>query len=233
MRPRTIRISPYAAADPNAISTSQTPAAGGVQNLTITGVLASGGVATLDIPRQVVITPVGDESARLFYVEGTDSKGNFMAEAIVGGNAVATETVQAFKTVTKVSIDADTDNGAVEVGTGTIVFSNWFPLDYLNPEFRVSLALQCSLCTTPKFTVETTSSNILTREGSGTSRVDVQNDFDLIFPPFTKFDHDTLVDVIVDSTGNINFPVMAVRLKSVQVFTVAEAQLEVIQASSR
>lgn len=233
MRPRIIRIAPYAAADANAVSVSQTPAAGGVQNLTITGVLASGGVATLDVPRQVVITPVGDESARLFYVEGTGNKGNFLAEAIVGGNAAATETVQAFKTVTRVSIDADTDNGAVEVGTGTIVFSNWFPLDYLSPQFKVSLALQCSLCTTPKFTVETTLSNILRRRGSGATEVDVLNDFDLIYPPFILHDHDTLVDQTADATGNLAFPVRAIRLKSVQVFTVAEAQLEVIQASSR
>jgi hypothetical protein len=232
MRPRTIRISPYAVADPNGISISQTPAAGGVQNLTITGVLASGGVATLDIPRQVVIDSNGNDSARLFYIEGTGAKGNFMAEAVVGGNATSVETVQAFKTVTRVSVDGNTASTVV-VGTGTIVYSNWFPLDYLSPQFKVSLALQCSLCTTPKFTVETTSSDILRRRGSGTSRVDVQNDFDLIYPPFTKFDHDTLVDKIADATGNLNFPVMAVRLKSVQVFTAAQAQLEVIQASSR
>ena len=232
MRPRIIRIAPYEAADDNAISLSQTPAAGGDQSLTITGVKASGGVATLDIPRQVVIESAADDSGRLFFVDGTNRKGNHQVEALVGGNATTVETVQAFKTITDVRVDGDTA-GAVKVGTGTKVRSNWLNLDYLEPHFQVSLALQVSLATTPKFTVELTLSDITRRQGNLADPVDVRNDFDLIYPPFISVDHDTLVDVIVNATGNIDFPIRALRLQSVQVFTVGTVSLEVMQASSR
>ena len=233
MRPRIIRISPYDAADPNAITTAETLSGGGAdQSFAITGVKASGGVATLDIPRQVVITPAGDDSGRIFVVEGTNRKDNYQVEAIVGGNATATQTVQAFKTITKVRSDGNTAS-TVEVGTGTKVNSNWLPLDYYALPFEVALALQVSLATSPDFTVELTLSNILRRKGNLDADVDVRDDFDLIYPPFIVSDHDTLANVTSNATGNIDFPVRAVRLLSNTVFTVGTVSLEVIQASGR
>jgi len=189
-------------------------------------------VATLDIPRQVVITPASDETGRLFVVEGTNRKDNYQVEAIKGGNAAATETVQAFKTITDVRVDGDTA-GAVEVGTGTKVRSNWFVLDYMALPFEVALALQVSLATSPDFTVELTLSDITRRQGNLADPVDIRDDFDLIYPPFIASDHDTLANVTTDATGNIDFPVRALRLLSNTAFTVDTVSLEVIQASGR
>lgn len=233
MRPRIIRISPYNALDANAISVSQQPAGGGSdQALTITGVTASGGVATLDIPRQVVFLPAGNETGRIFVVEGTNRKDNYQVEAVVGGNAARTTTVQAFKTVTNVRVDGNTA-GAVEVGIDTKVNSNWLPLDYMALPFEVALALQVSLATTPDCTVELTLSDITRRKGNLLNDVDVRNDFDLIYPPFIVSDHDTLANATSNATGNLDFPVRAIRLMSNTVFTVADVSLEVIQASGR
>lgn len=236
MRPRIIRIAPYTALDANAISLSQTLSGGKArplgEDLTITGTLATAGVATLDIPRQVTITPAGDETGRIFVVEGTNRKDNYQVEAIVGGNAAATQTVMAFKTVSRVSVDADTA-GAVEVGIGTKVNSNWLPLDYYALPFEVALALQVSLATSPDFTVELTLSDILRRKGNLLLDVDVRDDFDLIYPPHIPSDHDTLANVTSNATGNLDFPVRAIRLLSNTVFTAGTVSLEVIQASGR
>ena len=81
MRPKIIRMATYGVADPNGISTTQTPAAGGIQELTITGATASGGIATMvGQARQVVITTAADETGVKFIVAGTDNKGNYLAE---------------------------------------------------------------------------------------------------------------------------------------------------------
>ena len=164
MRPRVLNISPYAAADADAVATSQTPAAGGIQELTLDGAFASGGVATMDFRRQVVITSAADDSARVFLVEGTDEKGNFRSEAVAGANAGAASTVQAFTTVTAVKVDDDTA-GAVEVGTAAIISSNWLPLDYLRTDFQVALGISVGGATAD-LTVELTLSTMLARRGN-------------------------------------------------------------------
>lgn len=232
MRPRVLNISPYAAADADAVATSQTPAAGGIQELTLDGAFASGGVATMDFRRQVVITSAADDSARVFLVEGTDEKGNFRSEAVAGANAGAASTVQAFTTVTAVKVDDDTA-GAVEVGTGTIISSNWLPLDYLRTDFQVALGISVGGATAD-LTVELTLSNILARRGNDPQPVvgsHLGSEFDLFFPTINLHDHDTLVNIVADTTGNIAFPVRAIRLKSNAVLTGDDVSLEVVQSS--
>ena len=232
MRPRVLNISPYAAADADAVATSQTPAAGGIQELTLDGAFASGGVATMDFRRQVVITSAADDSARVFLVEGTDEKGNFRSEAVAGANAGAASTVQAFTTVTAVKVDDDTA-GAVEVGTAAIISSNWLPLDYLRTDFQVALGISVG-GSTADLTVELTLSNILARRGNDPQPVvgsHLGSEFDLFFPTINLHDHDTLVNIVADTTGNIAFPVRAIRLKSNAVLTGDDVSLEVVQSS--
>ncbi len=232
MRPRVLTISPYAAADPDAVATSQTPAAGGVQELTLDGAFASGGVATMDFRRQVVIASVADDTGRVFLVEGTDEKGNFRSEAVVGANAGDASTVQAFTTVTAVKVDDDTA-GAVEVGTADIISSNWLPLDYMRTDFQVALGIAVGGATAD-LTVELTLSNILARRGNDPQpQVGswLGSEFDLFFPTINIFDHDSLVNVTADTTGNLAFPVRAIRLKSNAVLTGDDVSLEVIQSS--
>ncbi len=232
MRPRVLNISPYAATDPDAVATSQTPAAGGRQALTLDGAFASDGVATMDFRRQVVITSAADDSARRFLVKGTDKKGNFRSEAVDGPDTGTVSTVQAFTTVTSVEVDDDTA-GAIQVGTLTIVSSNWLPLDYLRTDFQVAMGIAIGAATAD-LTVELTLSNILARRGNDPQpQVGswLGSDFDLLFPTVNVFDHDSLVNVAADTTGNLAFPVRAIRLKSNAVLTGDDVSLEVVQAS--
>ncbi len=229
MRPRVLTISPYAIADVDFVAVSQTPAAGGIQELTLTA-----DPVVMDFRRQVVIASAADDSGRVFLVTGTDEKGNQKVEAVAGPNTGSVSTVQAFTTVTSVKVDDDTA-GAITVGTGTVVSSNWLPLDYLVTDFQVSLGISVGGATAD-LTVELTLSNILDRRGNDPQPTVGQwfgSDFDLVFPEINIFDHDSLVNIIADTTGNLAFPVRAIRLKSNAVLTGDDVALEVIQASHR
>jgi hypothetical protein len=234
MRPNVISISPYATSDVDAIHVSSTPAAGGVQELAIDGAFASGGIATMDFRRQVFFTFAADESARVFVVIGTNSKGHQIIEAVPGGAATA-QTINAFTTITSIKIDGDSA-GAIEVGTGPtiVVATSWFPLDYIQ-DFKVSLVLNIPTGTlTPDFTVELTLSNLLARRGNDpqpTVGSHVGSEFGLVYPETIPVDHDTLVNVVAvaATSGNIAFPVRALRLVSNTLFTVNPVTLEIVQ----
>lgn len=102
------------AADADGVCQSQTPAGGGVQNLTINGALSSGGVATFTAARLITIASASDDSGRTFTVTGTDVNGNAQVETIAGPATTVTGTLY-FRTVTQVSVDDDTA-GAITVG---------------------------------------------------------------------------------------------------------------------
>lgn len=102
------------AAVTNGISTSQTPLSAG--NLTITGSLASGGVASLVTAQRVGVHSAADETARTFTIYGTDRYGRAQTEAVTGGNATTVNTTHDFITVTRIAVDAATA-GAVYAGT--------------------------------------------------------------------------------------------------------------------
>lgn len=103
------------AADADGVCTSQTPAGGGSQTLTIDGAKADGGVATFTAARFVTVTSVADESGRTFTITGTDVHGDAQTESITGVNAGLATGTKYFRTVTEVAVDDDT-TGAVTVG---------------------------------------------------------------------------------------------------------------------
>lgn len=148
-----------AAADPNGVCLSQTPAAGGVQNLTIAGALASGGVATMDTPRHVSITSAGNDSARTFTVTGTDRYGNVITETISGPNATTRNGAKNFATVTAVTVDANTA-GAIQVGSADAAEGPWIPVDHFNQDFNIGLFGKISGGASLTYGVETTISDI-------------------------------------------------------------------------
>jgi len=110
-----------AAADDNGICASQTPGAAG--NMTINGVLASGGVATLDTQRIVLFTFAADETGTNFTVYGADDNGVSLQET-VAGTATTAVTTQSFKTVTRIAISAAAA-GAIIVGTNGVGATPW------------------------------------------------------------------------------------------------------------
>jgi hypothetical protein len=232
MRQNVLQIGPYAATDVDAVSLSQTPAAGGEQALSIDGAFASGGVATMDTPRQVVFTFAADESARRFLVTGTRVDGKQVVEAVAGAAATA-RTVNAFATVNEILIDANSA-GAIEVGTATVVSTSWLPLDYIRNPVNVGLVITIGGAT--DVTVELTLSNLLSARGNfpePTKNAWFGSKFDLIYPTVNAIDHDTLVNIAANASGNIAFPVNALRLTSNAVVVTTPVLLEVLQAGHR
>lgn len=155
-RPKTITLT-MAASDDDAVCQSQTPSGAGA--LTINGALASGGVATLDVPRHILITAAANESGRTFTLTGTDRFGKALSTTTAGPNAT-TKIVTAynFKTLTTVSIDGAA-TGAVKVGTADSLESQWLPMDWRGPEApKVSVALSSAANLT--FTGQLTASDI-------------------------------------------------------------------------
>lgn len=103
------------AADADGVCSSQTPAAGGEQSLTINGAQASGGVASFTAARFITITSSGTDDGRTFTITGTDVNGNAQTETIAGPDTTTVTGTSYFRTVTAVTVDDDTA-GAITVG---------------------------------------------------------------------------------------------------------------------
>jgi len=150
MRPIIVTVGPLASASANNICTSQSLGAAG--NLTINGALASGGVATLDKPRRVLITSAGNDSGMTFTISGTNWSGNPVSETLTGGNAAAVASVLDYATVTKIAGSAATAS-TVTVGTNAVAASPWIRLD----DWSMSqTALQAIVSGTVNYTVQQT-----------------------------------------------------------------------------
>ncbi len=235
MRQSVLQIDPYAATDVDAVALAQTPAAGGEQALTINGLFAAAGVATMDTPRQVSIVSAADESGRVFLITGTRRDGVQVVEAIVGAAIGTVTTVQAFATVTEILVDDDTA-GAVSAGIVTVVTTSWYPLDYIRNPVNVGLVITVVGAAVADLTVELTLTNLLSRRGNDplpTVGHHLGSKFKLFYPTVNPIDHDSMVNVTADESGNIAFPANALRLKSNAALTGDSVFLEVLQAGHR
>ena len=138
MRPQVVTTA-VMSNDANGISVSQAVAS--ATTMTITGALATGGVATLANAQKVGITCGGNDTGITYTVVGADADGTEISEAVTGVNgAVATSTAY-FKTVTSI-----TTSGAVatvaEVGTlasdGLVTPS--IPVNWRQTPFNMSVS---------------------------------------------------------------------------------------------
>lgn len=75
---------------------------------------------TLDVPRNIIITSVADESAKTFVVTGTDAYGDAVVETITGANAGIAAGKKAFATVASV-VPSATSAGAYKIGFGDVL----------------------------------------------------------------------------------------------------------------
>jgi len=101
---------------------SATQLLGVAGNFTIGGALASGGVATFDVPRNVTLTgATTDHSGVTFTVTGTDEYGATVVETMSGPNNSTVAGKKAFKTVTQVAADGAIATNTVSVGTGDVL----------------------------------------------------------------------------------------------------------------
>lgn len=105
-----------------AVSTAQTLAAAG--NFAIDGVDASGGVATLDTQRRLLLTFAADETGHTFTIIGANDTGEPIKTTVAGAAAGTVAVPIDFKTVTQFSSNAAT-TGNVSLGTNTVGSSPW------------------------------------------------------------------------------------------------------------
>jgi hypothetical protein len=126
MQPIVVSVGPLAASSANNIALAQS--GGGAGNLVLNGTLVSGGVATLDTPRTVLITTTDNEATNKFTIQGTDWAGFPITETITGPNNTTGASVLSYKTVTKILNSANITSN-VTVGTTTTAYSPWVRFD--------------------------------------------------------------------------------------------------------
>lgn len=153
MRPVVVSVGPLASAAANNIATSQTPTPGTA--LTLNGSLASGGVATLDAPRRVLLTFGNEASARTVLLSGTNWSGNPISEtlAVASGGASTVASVLDYKTVTSMVPAGGGFTAAVTVGTNGVAASPWVKLDDYG---FAPTSLQATVSGTVNYTVQQT-----------------------------------------------------------------------------
>lgn len=102
--------------DPDGLVTGYTGAAGAIP---MDGALVSGGVATFDVPRAIVVDSGGADTS-VITITGTDVHGAVMKENITANGTTAVNGKKAFKTVTGISGSATAANG-IFIGTTNIL----------------------------------------------------------------------------------------------------------------
>jgi hypothetical protein len=118
-----VTVGRLVAANTSNIATSQTPSAAG--SLTLNGTLVSGGVATMDTPRRVLITTA---AAISFTITGTDWANSPISEIVTNsGSSVAS--VLSYKTVVAIANSATAGGNAIIVGTNGVADSPWIRFD--------------------------------------------------------------------------------------------------------
>lgn len=192
MKPIHYTFGPLATADADGISLSQTPAGAGA--LTITGALASGGVATMDVARRVLITAAANETARTFIITGTDYRGAALSETVTGPNATTAATTNDFKTVTSVTISGAA-SGAITVGTNGVASSPMLIPDLYS---RPQIGLQVKVTGTINWTVQQTVSDVFVAASASIAWLD---------HPDTN-----MVAQTVNRQGNYAYPLTAARI---------------------
>jgi hypothetical protein len=151
MQPITISVGPLAAASANNIALSQTVS--GAANVVINGSLASGGVATLDVTRRVLITNAGNDSGVTFTVYGTTFGGAPVSEVLQGTSGSAVASTVDFATVTRIATSGSTSASGITVGTNGVAGSRWLRLDSWAD---AQTAIQCNATGTVNYTVQVT-----------------------------------------------------------------------------
>ena len=166
MRPIVVTVGPLAAASANNIALSQTVT--GAANVTLNGALATGGVAYLDKPRQVLITNAGNDSGITFTVVGTDRYGATLSQTVTGTSGSSVATTVDYATVTRITTSGSTSVSGITVGTNGVSGSDWVRFDDFAPS---NISIQCTVSGTVNYTVQST----LDDPNSATTPVSVVN----------------------------------------------------------
>ncbi len=134
-----------AAASANNIATSQTGSAG--TGLIINGSTSSsttGGIATLDTQRRVLVTSSGNDTGCVFTIVGTNEGGNTIGETVTGASGTGAASLQDYLTIISVTPSTATASG-VQVGTNATGSSSWKIFDDHIGTPNISLAGQVTV----------------------------------------------------------------------------------------
>lgn len=191
MRPVTVTKT-LAASSVNKICLSQTP--GSATDMTLNGAAVSGGVATLDTQRQVLLTPAGATGCT-FTVYGTNDNGDAISEAVASPTG-ATATTLSFKTVTRIATSA-ASSSALTVGTNGVGATMPIVVDqYTN---SADMSLFVAVTGTINYTVQFTGDNVFDPAWVAAAQPNWQ-------------DHSALASKTANANSNIAYPPSAVRL---------------------
>lgn len=131
-----------AAASANNICLSQTPTSGTA--LTLNGSAVSGGVATLDTQRRVLLTFGNEASNRTLVITGTRGDGAAIGETlnIASGASGTIATEQDFLTITSAMPGGGGWTAAITLGTNTVGSTGWqVPNQHITP-FEIGIAIE-------------------------------------------------------------------------------------------
>ena len=126
MRPLVDTVGPLQAQALASVAANQTPGAGAA--FTLNGTLASGGIATITPPAQLIFTFAGNESANSFTVTGLDQGGNAVSEVVPGVN-IGTSTSVLTYSVVKSVVATNAAAANIEIGNTQSASSQWFRMD--------------------------------------------------------------------------------------------------------
>ncbi|MDE2102984.1 MAG: hypothetical protein KGL39_37415 [Patescibacteria group bacterium] len=120
-----------AAASANNIALSQS--LGGARNLTLNGVLVTGGVAITDVARRIGITSAGNDSGITWTITGTDRYGRTQSESLAGANATVAQSVKDYATITQISGSGATAAAVTSGTTSTGSTAPYIVDSFINP----------------------------------------------------------------------------------------------------
>lgn len=226
--PVIVTVGPLAAGVADNIAQSQALAAAG--NLTLNGALVSGGVATMDVQRRVIITSGGNDTGITFTIYGTNNDGNAFQEIVTGASGAAAQSTCDFKTVTRVAASGAVAT-TVEVGTNGVASSKWFPVDFgRNP---INVGMRFNLTGAANFDLELTMDDpqdVLNVGPVGTMPAQYLTNTNFNNPP-VPFSDATVTGKSASLSYTLTMPVYAYRLKINSGATGTDhVQLEAIQA---
>jgi hypothetical protein len=157
VNPQYIKLT-LAAASANNIALSQTVS--GASNVVLNGSTATGGVATLDTDRRVLITNAGDDHLITFTVTGTGKETTqSFSETVTGTNGGTVATTQNFFKVTSIKTSGSTSGSGITVGTNGVGSSRWRIVNW--HDTPINIGIGTTVTGTVNYTVEHTYDDVM------------------------------------------------------------------------
>ncbi len=150
MRPITVSVGPLTASSATNVRTASGVLTAGA--VVLNGSLVSGGVATFDMPRRVLLTTTADETTKTATLTGTNWSGNPISEVVTLVNNSTVASVLDYKTLSSVVISAAL-TGNLSVGTNGVAGSAWVMCD---PWALPPIGVQVNVSGTVNWTVQIT-----------------------------------------------------------------------------